>query len=472
VCNEIVSARNRVLGKVPLPTDDGLRDLRKTAIRMAGGRCLEPWSLERVVESFSGARKRIYENAYRSLKTCAVWEKDAYIKAFVKGEKINPEAKVNPDPRMIQSRSPRYNLMVAQYLRPIEHVIYNLKGRSGLREVAKGLNQKDRASLIIDKMSLFRKPVCFSVDCSRWDQHVSEGVLRIEHEFYQRLVPGHPEFKRLLEWQVNNRCVTKNGCKYRVRGGRMSGDINTALGNCLLAVIMIRTAMRSLNIRNYEILDDGDDLLVMVEEEEFGKVSSGLQNEFLKYGQELKIENVARELSDIVFCQSKLTFNGNEFIFVRDWRKVLSHACCGTKHWNDPDLVRPMMGLVGACELALSAGIPIIQEFALALIRMSRGKVANFKNMESGYMYRLRTEVGADVSKIESYAQASRARPVSRRARYEFEQAFGVTSSDQLRIERQLASWELETTECRTVPLEWDHTWTDYRSLGVATRED
>jgi len=472
VCNEIVSATNRVLAKVPLPTDDGLKRLKDMARQLVGGRTFEPWTLERVVESFKGSRRRLYQNAYEDLKHNPIWEKDAYIKAFIKGEKTDPFAKINPDPRMIQARSPRYNLKVAQYLRPIEHFIYNLRGKSGYRDVAKGLNQEERARTLIDKFSLFDKPVCFSVDCSRWDQHVSEQMLRLEHWVYKQLVPD-VEFSRLLEWQVKNRCFTKNGCKYTAVGGRMSGDINTALGNVLLMVLQIRTAMRNLGFKDheYEIFDDGDDLLVIVEERDFEYVQANLVKEFLKFGQELKIENIAREINDIVFCQSKIVYNGEHFIFCRDWRKILSHATSGTKYWNDPNLVRPMMGLVGACELALSSGIPIIQEYAAALVRMSRGKVADFKNLESGYLYRLKSEVG-DLSLVEAYATSrNRERLITERARYEFEKTFGISKSEQLLIESQLRLWDLETTESRTVPVEWDHTWTDYRTPGVLISE-
>lgn len=464
VCNEIVSARNRVLGQVPEATQHGLAILKTESKRLArkvGNRA--PWTIERVLESFSGPRKAKYQDAYLSTLTNPVSASDGRIQAFVKAEKFNPEEKTNPDPRMIQARSPRYNLMIAKYLRPSEHIIYNLVGRDKLREVAKGMNQYERAATIISKFALFRQPVCFSIDCSRWDKHVGRGVLKIEHGFYRSVVGYHPEFDRLLSCQLQNRCRTSGGVKYSVDGGRMSGDINTALGNCLLMVLMARAAMRELGVDVYSILDDGDDCLIFVEDANFNTVSEGIQRAFLEFGQEVKIENIAREPWDVVFCQSKIVFNGETHVMVRNWRKVLSQSACGTKHWNDPCQVAPMLGLVGTCELALSAGIPIIQDYANALIRLAGGKIAKTINADSGIVARLKSEFGEG---WESAITNARSRPLIPAARASFERTFGVPDWEQRAIGDILANWKLDSFESITVPIERDSTWVDTSALS------
>jgi len=463
ICNEIVSARNRVLGKTPEPSDYGIRLLRNESKRMAReiGHVV-PWTLEQVLDSFTGARRTKYQQAYDSLLENPVHASDGRIQSFVKAEKFDPGEKVNPDPRMIQARHPRYNLMVAKYLRPTEHAIYNLVGADGLRQVAKGMNQYQRAECILDKFSLFKQPVCFSIDCSRWDKHVRPRVLDIEHGFYRALVGEHPEFNRLLSWQRRNRCRTAGGVKYVVNGGRMSGDINTALGNCFLAVAMVRAAMRHLGIVHYSIYDDGDDVLVFVEESDFDAVSKELQKIFLWFGQELKIENVARRPSDVVFCQSRLCHNGERPLMVRNWRKVLSQACCGTKHWNDANFVAPMLGLVGACELALGAGVPILQEFACALQRMAGGKIARFVNTDSGLVARLKAEFGPGWEKA---VIAGAPRPITTEARYAFAEAFQVPCWEQEAVEDILRSWKLDSFVASDSPVERDHTWEDRTAL-------
>lgn len=463
VCNEIVSAANRVLGVVPLPTRDALMELRRESKRLSKS-CgsQEPWTLEQVLNSFSGRRRRRYEDAYRTLLVDPIVPSDARIQSFVKAEKFDPGTKCNPDPRMIQARSPRYNLVIAKYLRPVEHIIYGLVGATGIRQVAKGMNQSVRAATICDKYKLFRTPVCFSIDCSRWDKHVNLDVLKVEHGFYRSLFPEYPEFDKLLSWQLVNRCRTAGGVKYIVNGGRMSGDINTALGNCLLMVLMVRAAMRILSVQWYDLLDDGDDCLVFVEESDFDTVRNGLDKIFLQFGQELKIENIAYEISAIVFCQSRVVFVDNVPLMVRDWRKVLSHACCGTRHWNNPKMVRPMFGLVGACELALAQGVPILQSFALALKRLSQGKVAKITHADMGVVIRLRHEYGNDWEAVIATVGAI---DVLDTTRASFADAFGVSDAEQRHIENLLNHWQVTTDECADFGLERDHTWEDLTAL-------
>lgn len=416
---------------------------------------LEPWTMKMVLESFKGRKKARYEEAYQSLQVDPLGRRDAYIKAFVKAEKINPFSKENPDPRMIQARSFRYNLVIAKYLRAIEHYIYNLRGKSKLREVAKGLNQRERAELLKQKFSRFERPVCYSLDASRFDKHVSKELLEIEHSFYTRVIPNSPEFDRLLKWQLHNKITTQNGVKYNCVGGRMSGDINTALGNCLLMVAMVRAALRKLGIRKYEIMDDGDDVLVIIEREDEGKLL-GIVQTFESFGMKLKLEGRATNIREVEFCQSRMVLGFGGDIMVRDWRKVLSHACVGTKNWNDPNMVRPMFGLVGTCELALGCGVPVLQAFAKALIRNSGGKIAHFEHLtEAGLVYRVKAEFGSfDVAKI-----AAHEKEITSEARLAFEEAFGTPEWEQLEIESRLDRWVITDLQCRERVQEIDYRW-------------
>lgn len=458
VGNEIVSARNRVLGKVPLPTPDGIRKLYAEVRRLARkfGH-LEPWTFKRVIDSFPSTRRRRYQDAYDSLQISSLGYRDAIISAFVKAEKMNPGDKVNPDPRMIQARDPRYNLVIAKYLRPVEHIIYNLRDEWDLRMVAKGLNQSDRAQLLKDKFALFDCPVCICIDASRWDKHISKDVLVVEHSFYKALLPCYPEFERVLSWQLRNTVRTSGGVKYLCDGGRMSGDINTALGNVLLAVVMILSAIRALRVRA-AIVDDGDDLLVICESSDVQFLVRELPKQFVGFGQEIRIENVTDDIRKVVFCQTRMVSNGKADIMVRDWRKVMSHACCGTKHWNDPHMIRPMLGLVGSCELALNSGVPVLQEFALALIRNAKGKMAKSSHAESaGLFYRVKYEFGS----VESAQLNAVEQPITDSARLAFEQAFDMPEWEQKAAEDRLRRWSIDTT-IRDYPEEWDSMWEDH----------
>ena len=147
-----------------------------------------------------------------------------------------------------------------------------------------------------------------------------------------------------------------------------------------------------------------------------------------------------------------MVWNGSEYVMIRDWRKVLSQACCGTKHWNDPNMVRPMMGLVAACESVLCRGVPILAPFAEAMQRIARGRMAALNACDSGLLRRFQIETGTDVPKFLKS-------DITLEARLSFQETFGVMISEQHTIERRLAEWDLDTTVSTTVPTELDHSW-------------
>ncbi len=454
ICNDVIACRNRVVGEVPLPTAVGVLMLRKIALefqRKVGVQV--PLTLEEALSTFKGTKRRLYEKAYQSLRVEPLSYKDGKIKAFVKAEKLNPADKENPDPRMIQARDPRYNIHIARYLRPVEHIIYGYR-INGLRSVAKCLNPRQRAELLAQKWAMFDDPVCFTLDCSRWDKHISLDVLLVEHDFYKSCYPGDHLLTWLLKRQCNNVCSTSNGLRYSVVGGRMSGDLNTALGNCFLMLCMVKAAMRHLVVKQYQVLDDGDDCLILVERSELESLRANLPRVFLEFGQELKIENVAYDIHNVIFCQARYTWNGDHYVFARSWKKVLSQACCGTKHWNDHNMVRKMFGLLGDCELAQHAGIPILQVYAERLRELSGGQRAKLIHLDSSYQYRVGS-YGLDLQHVTS-------REITWRARLEFELSWGVDISTQLHIESKIRAWNPDIY-CRDVnDVLSSEDWTQY----------
>lgn len=449
VCNEIVSASNRVLGVTPAPTIGGMREVRR-ALRDLAGR-VDPvvkLTMEQTLAHFKGARFNLYNQALESFRSRPFGPADARISAFIKAEKFDPSAKVNPDPRMIQARGPRFNLLMAAYMHPLEKSVYSLKDKHGLRIFSKGLNSFQKALLIEDKFACLRHPVCYSLDASRFDKHVSLDLLREEHRFYQLMYRGDAELRVLCRLQEKNKCRVSNGTKYTVRGGRMSGDMNTAIGNCLLMYAMLQAVASSLGFEPL-IVDDGDDCLMFVEAEQTPLFEREINREFLKFGMTIKLENRACRPSDVIFCQSRIIHHR----MVRDWRKVLSHGTAGVKHWNDPKLVRPMMTAVGYCELACNPGIPILQEYALALIRNGRGERPKRLDVEHGVLLRAIDEVGY------SGIYKSKSVPVSLAAREDFARATGVDIPLQWLIEERLSQWVVETVESVPVDAELNARW-------------
>ena len=82
-------------------------------------------TLEQVVESYSGPKRKRYEAARVSLQADDLTAKDASLAMFVKKEKGD----VGKAPRVILPRSSRYNLVLGQYLKHAEHPYFEAINR-------------------------------------------------------------------------------------------------------------------------------------------------------------------------------------------------------------------------------------------------------------------------------------------------------------------------------------------------------
>ncbi|APG76584.1 hypothetical protein 2 [Wenling tombus-like virus 1] len=440
VRNEYVAMRDRVVGKVPVPTERGVRLLRRYARKLVKrlGKTDEI-SYDQVIDHYHGRKRKRYEAAKESLGRLALTKNDSIIKAFVKCEKFNPADKVNPAPRMIQARNARYNLSIARWLRPIEHAIYRLKSKlTGLPIVGKGRSLNERAELLAKKFNYFKNPVVYSLDASRWDQHCDIKLLEVEHWIY-RAMNGSSEFATLLQQQLYNKCFTEHGIAYKTKGKRMSGDVNTALGNCLLAILLAYVVLvdfLKLKETEFELLDDGDDLLVIVEQKDEHRLE-GIKEAYLEVGHEIKLENRATVLEDVEWCQHRPVHTPNGWRFVPNWKKVLSSTTCDSKHWMHENL-RPSLGhTMGKCLLSMYTGIPVLQEYCQFLIQQGN---KDAKCLKDHYlMDRAYTNGGATTDTT----------PVDPETRLSFQRAFGMTVQEQLDIETRIRGLTLPTTTLR-----------------------
>ena len=459
--NQIRSLVGRVAGVTPKPSPYGLARLRSAvpAIkRNLPHTTANP--MEDMPARYSGMKRKRYERALNSVNLTGLSRADAAIKMFVKPERFNPAVRANPDPRAIQFRAAKYCVVLASYLHPIEHHIYNLScasaGVEPSRNVAKGLNSVARAELLMRKLAEFNNPTMVGLDASRFDKHVSRELLSLEHSIYLSSNPD-PEFRQLLSWQLSNTCFSNLGLIYKVRGRRMSGDMNTAAGNCLLMLLMLMSFFQG--VKKWDCLDDGDDVVVIVEAESIEWVLSNVHSEFLHYGMQMKVESITNNPLQVVFCRSMMVeYHPGRFKFIRDFRLVMSNALCGIRHWQDETYRRRVINAVGTCELVLNLGVPILQEFAVAILRnCPSSKVLDLSLAPEGLLARTKRDLrllGIDPSEL-------RPQPVLPCARASFAAAYGVDEIEQIKWEERLRKWTFTTIGRRDVPCELEvHTWT------------
>lgn len=472
VHNQEVALRNRVLGDVPPPTSSGLERLRKQVKKIKKLLpCVIPNDYGVMPAMYSGMKRRRYERAEEQVLESGVTKSDAKVKMFVKFEKIEM-AKINPDPRAIQFRSPKYCVELARYLKPCEHLLYNLTGDGRVlpstRVIGKGLSSTERATLLVRKMQAFDDPRIVSIDASRFDQHVSLEMLELEHSIYLHMCPD-PWFQTLLSWQLVNYGVSSKGIRYVARGRRMSGDMNTALGNCLLMVVMVSTFMRG---RKYDILDDGDDCLVILESGDLPWLQKEIGPAFLEFGHEIKVENVAAIPEGVQWCQSRpVQYKPGKWKFVRNVWKVLGSSLIGSKYFTSTGARAKLVNTIGMAELVLNLGIPVLQEYALALMRnAATDEFIDFQEADPMY-YRVHRELSR--MNLKQLTRLDPA-PITRVARESFWLAFGIEPSRQIQLEDRIRSWRFSLEGLSEGPpmvdKEWgllDHEQTDASPLWV-----
>lgn len=381
-----------------------------------------PVSTEQFVDCYRGRRRLVYQSAADSLLVTGVEKKDSFLSSFVKAEKINFTAKTDPAPRLIQPRSPRYNVSVGVYIKPIEHDVYNaINGVFGAPVVAKGLNAFQRGLLLRDAWDRMDDPVAVFLDASRFDQHVSEEALRWEHSVYCYAYDNDPTLQRLLSWQLRNKGFIRDpdgDIKYRTIGTRCSGDMNTALGNVLIMCALMWTYLREV-APGSQLVNDGDDCVVLVERRLVDRVKSTYFDWFKSYGFKMKWEGHTDVFEQIEFCQSQPVFDGHRWRMVRDPRISLDKDVLCTRPLDTEKEWRLQMQAMSDCGLALAGDLPVLGAF--------------YNIFDVGETTPRQLETGMDY--LARGLEGKRSSPTAE-ARDSFFAAFGITPDEQVALEQ------------------------------------
>jgi hypothetical protein len=406
------------------------RRLKKMARAYGGSR----WSYLETAESYSGDLRRRYLEAERSLRVDGpLRSSDFLLKAFLKAEKLaqNKDAK----PRMIYPRSPRYNLVLASWLKPFEHWLWGyLTARrlfrgSNTRVVAKGLNPRQRANLIHRKMRGFSEGVVFEVDGRAFEAHVVVPQLKEEHDVYAAAYPGSG-LRRVLSHQLRLNGVTPNGIRFSREGGRASGDFNTGMGNTLIMLAVTVGVLSTYGVP-FDVLADGDNCLVFLESRDVSAVWESFHGRVLDAsGHEFTLERPVVRMEDVRFGQSAPVFLGHGlgWTMVRDPFKVLSGAFSSHRWLREWKAGRRWCKGVARCELSLARGVPVLQAFALSVLKATADEREPVPDWFRDYFV-----LGGWL------ADWTHVLPVSREARQSFEDAFGVTAEEQVRLENSFS---------------------------------
>jgi len=382
-------------------------------------------SPEQFVQMYVGRKRTIYDNALPEFYATGVLKKHALSNPFVKCEKVKPTSA----PRCIQPRKPVYNIGVGTYLKANEHTLYKAIAKvfgDQTPVVMKGMNVKQIAEALYQKWIAVPECVCIGLDATKFDMHVSMYMLMWEHSIYIILSGDCPELKRLLRMQLHNVGVgfCEDGkLRYKVDGRRFSGDMNTALGNCIIMCAMVYAYSQERQVP-IKFGNNGDDCVVFMSRKYEPAFRNGLEEWFLRLGFRMAVEQTVNRFTDVEFCQMHPVQAGGEWVMVRNFDTAREKDSLSVIPLDSESMFRKWIYAVGEGGVALTSGVPIFQ--AMYLCYMRNGKKSNIGKHPAM----------ATGMRLMGQGLTCRAQTVTPMARATFFEAWGYTPDEQEELER------------------------------------
>lgn len=387
-----------------------------------------PISRDQFIAQYRGQKQRRYVSAAMSLDRQQIRRADSYPGVFLKPEKWF-EAKPG---RLISARSPRYNLSLGVYTQPLEHALYRAVDEVyGSPCIMKGYTPVRRAAVAAGHWASLQNPVAVGGDYSKYDQHMSAPALSYEHGFYLGAYDD-PELARLLAWQLDGKCFANcvdGKVRYEVYGGRMSGDMNTALGNCLVTAALIWAYCWELGI-SVRAMIDGDDSVVFLEKRDLARYRNGVAAWMLAKGFILVSEEPVYELDHVEFCQARYT-DLRPPTMVRTPLKAITQD--HTWIVKPDQLQADVLAATGLGGLSLYGNCPVLGAYYHCLSRAStQGAATLAKLIDESSWLRATTSEGVYSEPDED-------------ARYAFWKTWGMEPGEQRALEQFFKSCDLQS---------------------------
>lgn len=394
------------------------------------GKDYRPLTHSEFCEKYVGAKRARYQRAAKNILRYGLSPMSGRVAGFLKAEKwVEDKA-----PRMISPRSPEFLLASGVYIEPVEKRLYRAVAKTvGHECVMKGFNLGDRASVMRSHWDSFERPVAIGLDASKFDQHVSRQALQFEHGFYLSAYDNAPELQSLLQQQLRNyvKCYCEDGTVSWVSdGGRMSGDMNTALGNCLLSASMLYAWAESVGVTIRTVVD-GDDCVAFMEQRDVGRFMGGLVPWYAARGFPMKVETPAFRFEDVEFCQCHPVKYTEGWKLIRDPVKAVTQDHVWLERGGITHL--EVLQATGEGGVALCGDTPVLGSY----YRMLRGRDKLSKrarrelHTENGWLRHFQgTFCGSNL--------------VTDETRVSFALAFGILPSEQLQMEEYFSSFDVK----------------------------
>lgn len=215
----------------------------------------------------------------------------------------------------------------------------------------------------------------------------------------------------------------------------MSGDMNTALGNCLLMTSLVYGYCKHIGVTKFRLMNDGDDCVLFIERKDYKKTDN-LQEWFLRFGFSMKREEPVYVFEEIEFCQSQPVFiSENNPVMIRKPAISIPKDCLSIIPLSTEKLAKRWCRAVAECGISLTSGMPVVQHFYQCFESQTRDVVAlkGDPTQDTG-MSRMAKGMYGKFKEPTSYA------------RFSFWKAFGICPDKQRAIERYYRNLQLKFT--------------------------
>jgi len=430
-------------------------------------------SIREVVDCYKGAKKKVYLEASERYWRDGVRKMDAMLRSFVKFEKCA----LDKAPRVINPRSPIYNLVLGRFLKKNEHSYFDAIAKVFKQEkvVIKGVDAKETGRLMRGMWDQLSSPVAIGGDATKFDMHVSREALEFEHICYlrpyfqsythtvraYRAMQGwcsrHPnddmpkgndllQFMWLLCQQLDNigKAYFKDGTlKFKMRGTRASGDLNTSLGNCILMSAMTYSWRKTCGVEAL-LANNGDDCQYFMEKDEEQVWRTGFDQFYQRKGFRMVLEDTSHMFEEVEFCQSRPVRVRGGWTMIRNPCTLITKASMCLLSVSNAKTLRKWMMAVGVAEGSLARGIPVLQSFARAMRR--NGLRCTKRLIEAAY-YQSNRVYHADLVVNDQ--------EITHESRMSFYHAFGILPEEQMVLENYYDGWTCGFNLDLTIP-SWD----------------
>lgn len=266
---------------------DSLTHLRKF-IRKPG-----VWSREQYIANIDDeCKRRFYQRVADQLGFGR--SVSSMVCAFTKLEKYSTSK--YKAPRLIQARDPSFNLEYGRYIKPIERALKT--------DIHFGKGTYDVVGAKIERL---RRRWRWYTECdhSTFDAHVTVDMLKLCHRFYKQCQGNNPYMESLARRTIHNKGITRNGERYKITGTRMSGDVDTSLGNSLINYHILMAAIRMVGLRGDAIVN-GDDSIIFTDHP---IPTKQFVNVLRLFNMESVVNNSVNNIHLVEFCRTKLIYH-------------------------------------------------------------------------------------------------------------------------------------------------------------------